>query len=98
MLAFHCRISSGTEIFFLTEGDSREPSERDVERSERHGRRGRLPQGQQGQGKGHRLHGAKGGQRQIRPTIFIGVRLREYGCAPAASIRQNCPFECISEW
>ena len=79
MLAFHSHISSGTEIFFLTEGDSREPSERDVERSECHGRRGRLPQGQQGQGKGHRLHGAKGGQRQIRPTIFIGVRLREYG-------------------
>ena len=64
---------------FLTKGDSRDPSELDVERRDRHGGRGRLPQGQQGQGKGHRLHGAQGGQRQIRPTIFIGVRLREYG-------------------
>ena len=53
---------------FLAKGDSRDPSELDVERRERRGGRGRLPQGQQGQGQGHRLHGAEGGgggQRQI---------------------------------
>ena len=44
----------------IPEGDSRNPSELDVERGERHGGRGRLPQGQQGQGQGHRLHGAQG--------------------------------------